>query len=396
MGATYAPLDYVRQDTLNVDPSIPTIGFTSIPEFWESNCIPVFKELIGLTDIEIASLNYYDYMSYFLNIDFLNSSVKRDEVYTKINDYWISMIPELLSFYGYKESDLRKIASGKLQVDLQSEVRDAVVQGFIISDWASNKQVFKPDKTFAKYLLETDKLSLNIDYFKHLPVNTFYLDLSDNSDLFGNIHGVFVNVHLLNEIDVAVTYYILNDELVTFSAYNVMRLETAQTYETSNFDGDVTVSVIPNVKCETTNQTFNMRNISTIVLQTICYLNVSKPDIEDSPVTKNTYKKRNTVKNKFSELCIHDVGIRIGSTINHNLEEMKKAQHTSEKVYKSEDGIVIERKSPTPHIRCAHWHRFWHGSKQQGNRHLELQWVEPVFVCGSYTSNKDVIIHKMK
>lgn len=36
---------------------------------------------------------------------------------------------------------------------------------------------------------------------------------------------------------------------------------------------------------------------------------------------------------------------------------------------------------PRPHVRRAHWHHFWTGSKA-GNRNLVLRWVHPVLVAG--------------
>lgn len=52
---------------------------------------------------------------------------------------------------------------------------------------------------------------------------------------------------------------------------------------------------------------------------------------------------------------------------------------------------LYKRKSPIPHFRRAHWHKFWVG---EGRNTLKVKWIEPVFVGQGPSSN--ATIHKIK
>ena len=134
-----------------------------------------------------------------------------------------------------------------------------------------------------------------------------------------------------------------------------------------------------------------MKEIIILVMQLICYMNVKEPDIEISNDTKQYYRpsKSKTIKNKYSEVYKQDVGIRIGKKITQNYNNMKTAQETQTR--KAQE---TGRKPPIPHFRSAHWHKYYTG-KNRVNQ--ELRWIEPVFVCGEYSSdNTDVIMHKVE
>ena len=54
------------------------------------------------------------------------------------------------------------------------------------------------------------------------------------------------------------------------------------------------------------------------------FLNVDADDIKESPVTKYTYKPSTTIKNKFSEVMMMDVGVRYGAAIRVAKEQAMK------------------------------------------------------------------------
>ena len=62
---------------------------------------------------------------------------------------------------------------------------------------------------------------------------------------------------------------------------------------------------------------------------------------------------------------VSEVGFRIGSA----LREYRKVHHID-----GHSGGTVR-----PHVRRAHWHRFWVGPRN-GERKLELRWLEPIFV----------------
>ena len=133
------------------------------------------------------------------------------------------MMPGILKTLGYTDADILNLYYKKPSniKDLYCELRDVFVEGLIINKWVRNKQVLKPDMTFAKHLLTTDKLDANLSIFEHLPFDTFYIDIDDlNADnYFGDIHGIFVNVTKTNSHTIAVTLYCLSRSMMLFSNY---------------------------------------------------------------------------------------------------------------------------------------------------------------------------------
>lgn len=68
-------------------------------------------------------------------------------------------------------------------------------------------------------------------------------------------------------------------------------------------------------------------------------------------------------KFKGSDLKMHDLGIRIGAALRTHRTTSGNATGTGNPV--------------TPHVRRAHWHRFWTGPRD-GERHLVLRWLPPI------------------
>jgi hypothetical protein len=68
-------------------------------------------------------------------------------------------------------------------------------------------------------------------------------------------------------------------------------------------------------------------------------------------------------KFKGSNLEIHDLGIRIGAALRTHRTASGNATGTGNPV--------------TPHVRRAHWHRFWTGPRD-GERTLVLRWLPPI------------------
>ena len=273
---------------------------------------------------------------------------------------------------------------------IRAEMRDLFVQPNFFGKWARNKQVLKPDTVFLKYLLDTKELVAKPGFFDHLPFSTFYIDLEGaNKEVpdFGNVAGVFVDIIKLSEKETTIAIVVLTDDFQPCSFY-------------WNFPTDEDVKIfienLPGVPTalESVKANFNFRTIVITVIQMISYLKVREPDISEAPEMKHTYKPHkhgDKITNGYNEVYKQEVGVRIGKKISKNIKEMKKAE-------KKEQAIAASHghKSPIPHFRSAHWHGYWYGHGD--DKKLEYKWIEPVFVCGSYSSDKDsdVVIHKVE
>jgi hypothetical protein len=103
------------------------------------------------------------------------------------------------------------------------------------------------------------------------------------------------------------------------------------------------------------------RRMFPLAVLLIMYACSESPDIEDvSPSvalsSRGGYKGR--------DLSIKDLGLRIGSAL---------------RTYRGATGATSEAtgRSVTPHLRKAHWHRFWTGPRD-GERTLVLRWLPPI------------------
>ena len=153
---------------------------------------------------------------------------------------------------------------------------------------------------------------------------------------------------------------------------------------------DVKNTILPNEEF-----LLNREEIYLFTLQMISYLSLEKPQITESDLTKNSYKPRKAedpIRNRWSEVTISDVGIRYGKTIRTKLEESESMESENSNTLNNTEPIGEHpaRRSPAPHFRSAHWHRYWVG---EGRTELRVNWIEPTFVGDNVASN--VVIHKV-
>ena len=89
-------------------------------------------------------------------------------------------------------------------------------------------------------------------------------------------------------------------------------------------------------------------------------------------------KRRNNAKRR-SEATWHEVGYRIGSELrNYNRTRYEHGEKAGYKV--------------RPHMRRAHWHRFWVGPRD-GERRLILKWIAPTMVGAGIESATSHKVH---
>ena len=409
--ATYAPLEFLNQSLDAND--VPMFNGNSYSNYVKEILIQLFK----VPEKHLPTEEWFT--KYVLENEFLTRAAKHKSkcfdglkhlklieshgLATYLDIEFFKLAPNMLSVMGYTPDDINKALNGNSRIkDLKSEIRDSIIEAILIDKWVINKQVYKPDKTFAKYLLDTKELKMTDDFFDCLPYNTFYVDLEEASKEtnFGNIHGVFVNITKLNNNKIALTLYMLSKNLLSYSDYMIFDMNLTENLSPTEFEENVEFDKIPVLESQyQNNESINIRAVVVLILQLICYMKVKEPDVCAAPEMAHTYKPNKhggKIMNKYNEVMKHEVGIRIGKTISNNIKEMKKAEKEQQKNLEK-DINAKDRKPPTPHFRSAHWHRFWCGSEKQNNKRLELRWIEPTFVCGSYSSKSqsDVVIHKM-
>lgn len=272
-----------------------------------------------------------------------------------------------------------------------------------IHKWSENKQVFKFDTDFLQELVKTEGLHVTVDMLNFLPCKTMYLDFSD-CDYMKNIYGtsgIFVDIDTVSEEN--------SWEVHTFSMINGMKFR-GRTITLDNLEHDLTMKhdliqlTLAFVTLEHGKEVAEERKqyaqFSIIILQMLCYLASVEPDVRESEATKRTYRPRQPkapVKNKFSEIQQHEVGVRFGTafrkyTIHRNSSE--QAEHKG------------SGSSKRPHYRNAHWSWYWYNKLDDKGETIynvygvpekvkRQKWIEGTYVNQKY-GESDVVIHKVK
>lgn len=248
--------------------------------------------------------------------------------------------------------------------------------------WKYNKIVYEPDYDFSNELIGTKKLRVYPDLIKHLPFNTFYLDFSKNS-LF-EYEGFFVQIKKYETGAIRIAYlpteknfsYIPVEEYKnTPTAYMDVfwitpdKLRTE--YNISYFDFDLLKDYIYTSDSYKT-QWFigGVSKYRLFLLQFLMYLSSDKPDIEEDPDTKKTYRPSGTIKNQYKEIRKWNVGCRYGETLR---------RYNTRKAHQWGINEKNIQNSKRPHVRKAHWERYHIG---KGRKEITIKWKSSIIVNG--------------
>ena len=299
-----------------------------------------------------------------------------------------------LSMYCRQNTRAIQLIAGTDKFDPATEWRDILAMPLMLEDWARNKQVYKPDPDFAAALLRTKGLELTENIIKRLPCDSFYIDLSECN--FDPAVGAFIFTREIDpaEKDISVSVCLLTKEMVTFSFYLEFRFKNEKSVKLDNNEiteadyvtWNMPLKGMPNARFK--DPAVTRKEVSVLALQLMCYLSIEKPQVTASPLTAKTYRPpaaSSAVKNKWSEVEIHDVGITYGTAFRKTIREQQARTAQQET---QGGGEHSHRKSPVPHFRCAHWHTYRVGKGRQETR---VNWIEPTFIAGSQAQN--ITIH---
>ena len=113
------------------------------------------------------------------------------------------------------------------------------------------------------------------------------------------------------------------------------------------------------------------------VVQVLLYIQSRDPDIQRRPSTTKSKSAKKPPR-------IMDVGYRIGRTI--RAASAAPAEHETRTAYPD------SRRSPIPHTRRGHWHRFRTGKRDDPSTwKYTVQWIPPIFVGGKHDPATTII-----
>ena len=289
----------------------------------------------------------------------------------------------------------------------ETEWKDMFVSTLLLEEWEKSKMVYKIDNDFFHEIKKTENLVMTKEMFEKLPYSTLFIDLMDVKDI-SDMRGVWVKVYKDKKHDAYGVNFIMckgENPVLLFSHYSwaifksegeeaavEVKMEDSLS-NSSEFvlrnlgldDPEYDEEEVPyiklsdeDVRCE----------IVMACLQILQFISLDASDINENPTTKQTYRPSSTVKNKFSEVRMWDVGVRYGKAIHAAKSEYRK--HIQRE--RSETGERKDRKPTRPHVRRAHWHRFKTG---KGRTETTTHWIAPVYVCGN-GQEIPVTIHEIK
>lgn len=254
------------------------------------------------------------------------------------------------------------------------------------------KQILMFDKDFISELIKTDSsFSIRYNIFATLPYDNFYLDLSAADELCTElgIDGMLIQVHSVRTVDAE--FWVLNcipfvdGHSIIVTSQILSNTKDGIELTVDEIVGSMSIKTdIPGVMSADYNRIFPM------LINILLYLCSYEPDIRETMTSKRQRadaKKAKKDKRAYPEQ-VYAVGERFGTAFRKWTKGMLGAEHDSV----SSDGT----RKVKPHIRRAHWHRYWCGPRNSPDRELRLRWVHEC-ECGFNDDTEiEAVKHKVK
>lgn len=282
-------------------------------------------------------------------------------------------------------SDMYKIMTGNSKIPKNPEKdRSLSAELFsswlIPSKWSENKQVYKFDAELELSLADSEEIHLPVRILDRIPYYTFYLEFAEDGIFKDNFHGAFIHVVRKDTGYLVYIERVKEDGRVMFGTLPLV----AENNENATF-----LFRKEQFSCDDTDRNADWKEFGFFIINALLYLCADNAEVQESEVTKSTYKPRKEIKNKFSEIRQWECGYRYGASIRKKKVNHKKSERNQDE--QTEFHMKIKRALPA-HTRRAHWHHYWIGPRS-GERKLILHWIAPVFVSG--TESGVAVVHRV-
>lgn len=294
---------------------------------------------------------------------------------------------------------LRKFAEAMIDDDSRyhktQEMHSQCLGIIPVLKWAKNKQCFKFDGDFLNELMRAESIPFSENSWDYLPYNTMYIDISETelSERLKGIEGFFIDITKLTYDDLRkmkLKEYVKNHQYGNGAYFNRVRLigkehsiNTEFTMPNKTQDDIVSAYTYStrtseDLSSEEKELADELHNFFLYgIPQILNYLASVEPDVQESEMTKHTYRKppaQSVPQNKFSEVKVNDVGVKFG--ISYRKWKNNKTDSDSERTYTASGK---PRKSVRPHSRRAHWSHFWYNG-EDGEKVRRPKWIMQTFV----------------
>lgn len=249
-----------------------------------------------------------------------------------------------------------------------------------LAGWRRCKEIYRFDPDFAALLMEDadDNVLIPYDALRQLPYNCFYVDapIMDYDGFFVYYeHDVESDIMELRMDAVSramptfasgISLHLVGETLADGIEESI-RFARKSYYHFAEVCGEERANRVKR-DFERLNKLFVPKAI-----QLVLYLCAENAEVAENAEQKAITRRTPVIKDQFREIRKWDVGadagIRIRRFRTSQASGAERSKHGS-------------HASPTPHMRRAHWHRFWTGKRDTDERKLVLRWIPPTFVAG--------------
>ncbi|MDO4648326.1 MAG: hypothetical protein Q4B26_06715 [Eubacteriales bacterium] len=321
------------------------------------------------------------YVDFVLSKDFLRKEY--DGPYKKLNQYVWPMYRSFVSKLANVTESERRLAI--------TEIKDYVLTAYLVDLWGQTKQSYQVDPSFFEEIMRSERVFVSDTFGKYMPYRDVYVDLKE-VEAVRPICGAFV--HVTDENQIAVLMVTQTNDC--YSYYSNNRYENHIYEFPKDIQPSTPFSFVEEGETYFTKhkeQDDHRKDIVRGIYQIIMFLSSEEPDIRENAASKRVYRPVSagvsSSRNRFSDVRVWDVGYRYGSAIRLGRKEAEKeikdsVEETGER--------KTARKSPRPHVRCAHWARYHVG---KGRTELRWKWILPSFVNAGTEKNLTAVIHKV-
>lgn len=343
-------------------------------------------------------------------------------------DYNTCPYPPLMTLRMFSKSlDLSKIPETDPNMSLfnctLSEQKNSFMAFKVIYEWSKTKESYRfdPDvldefvrpikekesvdkylEANAEKLMYTDPIPLN-----RLPFKSFVIDFDNIKFIVGqkqlsnlgklNDEMVVTNVFIhVNDTYFKDFYYVIvawideKDGMIP-SCFLVPKTERKNIYECAAALYEMALNDMPKnqrypklIESHAefiANYLVNACIIHRGLIDVLSYLCAKNAEILERPIKRRPPSN----KHRFSEIRTWDVALRYGSQLREYKKQTQEAKNNPNK--------HVGHRSPRPHMRRAHWHRYWTG---KGRTELTILWIDSIAVNANASGDLPVEVHDVK
>ena len=254
--------------------------------------------------------------------------------------------------------------------------------------WRLHKQVYSFDPAMEKVLISQadQNLKIPIDILNKIPFFCVYIETTTMEDM----DGCFVHFESdtnTGELELRFLIVLKDGDIFPIPFHLIEGGTIADGINASFEKANENQRMLHTNKYEIDDAKNYARDLCCKLLQLVLYVCSKNKEMVEDPVQKKITRQPKSfqfIKDKYREVQRWNFGEKSGDFISKFYttldfeEEVKKKNEI--------DIINNAKKSKTngtpkrPHLRKAHWHHYWVGSDNEGNRTLELKWIAPMFI----------------